>query len=67
MGNYVLGSIFSKTDHKPLITLFTNNTIISIPLHPLFSLQFAKLSYMVEHTTSKLLFTADAMACAPIQ
>ena len=63
---YILGMKFLiETDHKPLVPLFGNKHLDSLPPRILrFCLRLARFDYSIIHVPGKLLYTADTLSRA---
>ena len=66
--DYILGkSVEIESDHKPLVPLLNSKNLDSLPPRVLrFRLRLMQFNYTVHHVPGKLLYTADALSCAPL-
>ena len=66
--DYLIGKEFSiETDHKPLVPMLSSKQLDSLPPRVLrFRLRLMQFNYTISHVPGKLLYTADALSCAPV-
>ena len=66
--DYLVGMSFQiRTDHKPLVPLFSSKSLDELPLRiQRFRMRMMRFDFSISHTPGKELVTADALSRAPV-